>query len=188
MSDLRGTYEEHGWSEILTGVYYDLLQYLYIRNLKEVSREAGGKKRDQQQAIQALFRAADQTANVMLRAIDYCPPVDLRYDEYARALLRADEVAYPDDSYGIRSELKRIFRRRGLKPMQEDRRVRRDIVHALREAKTSKRSPPRRPTPIGSSTNSASSSRFPSTPTSPLFPSITPRSAREAATGRPKRG
>ncbi len=33
MSDLRGTYEEHGWSEILTGVYYDLLQYLYIRNL-----------------------------------------------------------------------------------------------------------------------------------------------------------
>ncbi|MBT1516514.1 hypothetical protein KIP88_39475 [Bradyrhizobium sp. SRL28] len=188
MSDLRGTYEEHGWSEILTGVYYDLLQYLYIRNLKEVSRAAGGKKRDQQQAIQALFRAADQTANVMLRAIDYCPPVDLRYDEYARALLRADEVAYPDDSYGIRSELKRIFRRRGLKPMQEDRRVRRDIVHALREAKTSKRSPPRRPTPIGSSTNSASSSRFPSTPTSPLFPSITPRSAREAATGRPKSG
>ena len=134
MSDLRGTFEEHDWSEILTGVYYDLLQYLYIRNLKEIVHEAGSKKRDQQQAIRALFRAAEQTASVMLRAIDYCPPVDLRYDEYARALLRADEVAYPNDSYGIRAELTRIFRRRGLKPTPEDPRARSDILHALRKA------------------------------------------------------
>jgi hypothetical protein len=86
-------------------VYYDLLQYLYVRNLKAIFQERaessatntkaarpGRKKRNQQLTIQALFRAADQTANVMLRAIDYCPPVDLRYDEYARAVLRADEV------------------------------------------------------------------------------------------------
>jgi hypothetical protein len=134
MSDLRGTYEEHDWSEILTGVYYDLLQYLYIRNLKELSGKAGGKPRDQGQAIQALFRAANQTANVMLRALDYCPPVDLRYDEYARALLRADEVAYPDDSYGIRAELKRIFHRRGLKPPKEDPDARNEVLYALRKS------------------------------------------------------
>ena len=28
MGDLRGTFEEHDWSEILTGAYYDLLEYL----------------------------------------------------------------------------------------------------------------------------------------------------------------
>jgi hypothetical protein len=135
MSDLRGTYEEHNWSEILTGVYYDLLQYLYVRNLKDLSGEPNGKRRNQQQAIKALFRAANQTANVMLRAIDYCPPVDLRYDEYARALLRADEVAYPGDTYGIRAELRRIFRERGLEPPQEDQRARADTLYALRKAK-----------------------------------------------------
>jgi hypothetical protein len=148
MCDLRGTYEEHDWSEILTGVYYDLLQYLYVRNLKGLSPKPAepseesldpygevGDKPDQRRAIQALFRAADQTANVMLRAIDYCPPVDLRYDEYARALLRADEVAYPVDNYGIREELKRIFRQRGLRPPTEDRRQRRDIAYALRGAR-----------------------------------------------------
>ena len=142
MRDLRGTYEEHDWSEILTGVYYDLLQYLYVRNLAEISRErtelpASGrkrKKRNQQMTIQALFRAADQTANVMLRAIDYCPPVDLRYDQYARAVLRADEVAYPEDSYGIRTQLKRIFRQRGLRPPPEDEGERRKIVRELRRA------------------------------------------------------
>ena len=135
MRELRGTYEEHDWSEILTGVYYDMLQYLYVRNLKDLSGQSDGRKRDQQQAIRALFRAANQTANVMLRAIDYCPPVDLRYDEYARALLRADEVAYPDDGYGIRDELKRIFRQRGLQPPQEDPRARGEILYALRKAK-----------------------------------------------------
>jgi hypothetical protein len=136
MSDLRGTFEEHDWSEILTGVYYDLLQYLYVRNLKDVTSADGKKRkrRNQGHTITALFRAADQTASVMLRAIDYCPPVDLRYDEYARALLRADEVAYPEDSYGIRSELNRIFRRRGLKPAKEDPDARGEILHALRTA------------------------------------------------------
>jgi hypothetical protein len=135
MRDLRGTFEEHDWSEILTGVYYDLLQYLYVRNLKDVTREADGAKRNQQHAIRSLMRAATQTANVMLRAIDYCPPVDLRYDEYARALLRADEVAYPYDTYGIRAELRRIFKKRGLKPPAEDGRARGDILHALRDAR-----------------------------------------------------
>jgi hypothetical protein len=135
MRDLRGTYEEHDWSEILTGVYYDLLQYLYVRNLKELTQGSGRKKQNQQQAIRALFRAANQTANVMLRAIDYCPPVDLRYDEYARALLRADEVAYPSDPYGVRAELRRIFRQRGLQPSQEDSRTRGDILYKLRSAK-----------------------------------------------------
>jgi hypothetical protein len=70
----------------------------------------------------------------MLRAIDYCPPVDLRYDEYARALLRADEVAYPNDPYGIRSELKRIFRKRGIRPQPEDEVERKKIVRDLRGA------------------------------------------------------
>jgi hypothetical protein len=135
MSDLRGTYEEHDWSEVLTGVYYDMLQYLYMRNLRGLLRESGRKRKNQQQAIRALFRAANQTANVMLRAIDYCPPVDLRYDEYARALLRADEVAYPGDTYGIRVKLKRIFRQRGLQPPPEDQRTRAEVLYALRGAK-----------------------------------------------------
>lgn len=133
MRDLRGTYEEHDWSEILTGVYYDLLQYLYVRNLEDVTQK-GSVKRNQGHAIQALSRAADQTSHAMLRAIDYCPPVDLRYDEYARALLRADEVAYPIDRYGIRKELNRIFRKRGLRPPPEPPRERGDIAYALRNA------------------------------------------------------
>jgi hypothetical protein len=132
MRDLRGTFEEHDWSEILTGIYYDLLQYLYVRNLRDVGERRGFGAR-QSRAIAALMRAATQTASVMLRAIDYCPPVDLRYDQYAAALVRADQVAYPLDSYGIRAELARIFRRRGLPLPTGDVEGRRRVMLALRD-------------------------------------------------------
>ena len=70
--------------------------------------------------MQALSRAATVTAGVMFRALDCCPPVDLRYDEYARAMLRAEEVAYPLDDLGIRRTLVGIFKRRGLLPPGRD--------------------------------------------------------------------
>jgi len=136
--------EEHDWSEVLTGVYYDLLQYLYSRNLNPPDDDAepeftvpsgapaGGNR--QSDAIRALYIAATSTANVMLRALDYCPPVDLRYDEYARALLRADEVAYPVDNIGIRKELKRILAARGIAVPGNEHRQRSDIMYRLRSA------------------------------------------------------
>jgi hypothetical protein len=123
MRDLRGTYEEHDWSEVLTGVYYDVLQYLYPRNRWQLEEELGAATspgKSEYYAMRALNRAATLTAGIMFRALDYCPPVDLRYSEYARAVLRADEVAYPLDDFQIRKALRLIFRKRGLVPPPED--------------------------------------------------------------------
>jgi len=139
MGDLRGSYEEHDWSEILTGVYYDLLQYLYRRKVSGKDDEPGaepvrGVGKRQQRCIEALFGAANKTSNIMLRAIDYCPPVDLRYGEYARAVLRADEVAYPIDPLGIRAELRRIFQGRQIRLPNENMKIRDDTIYELRAA------------------------------------------------------
>lgn len=142
MSQMAGRYEPHDWSEVLTGVYYELLQFLYVKNLDEIlgsiARESKVPRRavvrNQQHCMRAVIRAAGQTANVMLRALDYCPPVDLRYDEYARALLRAHEVAYPVDSYGIRAALQRSFAVRGLVPAPEVEGFNSQVTYALRDA------------------------------------------------------
>src|SRR5690606_23049500 len=61
------------------------------------------------------------------------PPVDLRYDEYARAVLRAQEVAYPLDEQGIRKFLTSAFRRRGIKLRPDEPARREAIQRALRE-------------------------------------------------------
>jgi hypothetical protein len=135
MKDLRGTFEEHDWSEVLTGVYYDLLESLYpkFRKQKEMTGGAARNRgKRESYAMAALTNAATVTAGVMFRALDYCPPVDLRYDEYARALLRADEVAYPIDDLGIRRTLVRVFQRRGLLPPEQDASFSREIQLALR--------------------------------------------------------
>lgn len=124
MKQLHGTFEEHDWSEVLTGVYYDLLSHLYPvmwRQLEAENGAAGSRGKREYYAMRALRRAATFTAGVMFRGLDYCPPVDLRYDEYARAVLRADEVAYPFDDFGIRKALTALFRERGLNPGSEDR-------------------------------------------------------------------
>jgi hypothetical protein len=122
VADLRGSFEEHDWSEVLTGVYYDLLSWLYPRIRAQLEQEGGAARtrgKREYYAMRALSRAATLTAGVMFRGLDYCPPVDLRYDEYARAVLRADEVAYPRDVLGLRASLARLFRARGIRMRAE---------------------------------------------------------------------
>ncbi|QSX74006.1 hypothetical protein HIV01_012340 [Lysobacter arenosi] len=133
--NLLKTFEEHDWSEVLTGVYYDLLEYLYPRIRKALEQENGAVTdtgRAEYYSMKALIRAATITAGVMFRGIDYCPPVDLRYDEYARAVLRAQEVAYPYDVMGIRKKLRELFDARGIALPTEEADVRAQVQYALR--------------------------------------------------------
>jgi hypothetical protein len=59
-------------------------------------------------------RTASHFLNLAIRAVDYCPPVDLRLGEYLRALLTADYDLVPDDDRGYREALVRAFRRHGV--------------------------------------------------------------------------
>ena len=60
-------------------------------------------------------KLADQFLNICIRAIDYCPPVDIRFGEYLRAMLTADFDVVPDDGHGYRDKLIKSFRRRNIK-------------------------------------------------------------------------
>lgn len=56
-------------------------------------------------------RLADEFLQICIRAIDYCPPVDLRFGEYLRAMITADRCLDPTDAAGVRDELIKAFRR-----------------------------------------------------------------------------
>jgi hypothetical protein len=51
-----------------------------------------------------------------IRALDYCPPVDITFGEYLRALVTADVDVVPDDHWGYRIAVIEAFRRRGIYP------------------------------------------------------------------------
>jgi len=51
-----------------------------------------------------------------IRALDYCPPVDISFGDYLRAIVTADYDLVPDDDLGYRIAFIEAFRRRGIYP------------------------------------------------------------------------
>jgi len=97
MDDLVGVYEEHDYSEVMTGAYYDLLENVYTHLIEQKDSRKGNDR------VAALYNAARVVRRMMLRAVDYCPPVDVRYFDYAQAVFRADKMAYPIDAEEYRN-------------------------------------------------------------------------------------
>ena len=59
-------------------------------------------------------KLAGQFLRILIRAVDYCPPVDLRLGEYLRAIITADFDLVPDDPWAYREAFVRAFRRYGI--------------------------------------------------------------------------
>ncbi len=63
---------------------------------------------------------ASHFLNICIRAIDYCPPVDMDLGEYLRALITADADLVADDRWCYREALLRAFQRRRIFPANVD--------------------------------------------------------------------
>lgn len=59
---------------------------------------------------------ANTFLNICIRALDYCPPVDVTFGDYLRAMVTADFDMVPDDPVGYRVALIESFRRWGVMP------------------------------------------------------------------------
>jgi hypothetical protein len=70
--------------------------------------------------VKRLSSEACEIANklmlICIRALDYCPPVDLTFGDYLRALITADVEYNPDDEEGLRYALLEGFRSWGIIP------------------------------------------------------------------------
>jgi hypothetical protein len=70
--------------------------------------------------VDALAAEANKTAShflqMCIRALDYCPPFDITFGDYLRALVTADYDMVPDDRLGYRVALIESFRRWGIVP------------------------------------------------------------------------
>lgn len=64
--------------------------------------------------VKEARRIADQALTICVRALDYCPPVDIRFGDYLRALITADRDIVPDDDLAYRETVIRKFGERGI--------------------------------------------------------------------------
>ncbi|HSE36976.1 MAG TPA: hypothetical protein VLG74_06705, partial [Blastocatellia bacterium] len=74
--------------------------------------------RDLQEAISTdVAKSASHLLRMCIRAIDYCPPADVTYGDYLRAMITADNDLTGEDDRGYRTILADAFRRRGIYPL-----------------------------------------------------------------------
>jgi hypothetical protein len=60
--------------------------------------------------------AADRVLQMCIRAIDYCPPVDITFGDFLRGIVTADVDYAPDDRSGFRVVFTESFREWGIYP------------------------------------------------------------------------
>jgi hypothetical protein len=114
--------EPHTLGSVLVSAVFEAFGVVFLRKTQAYRRLAGpaleGSIRPELADILAseASKLASQFLSICIRAIDYCPPVDLHLGEYLRALITADYDLVPDDPVGYREAFIGAFARRGIFP------------------------------------------------------------------------
>ena len=124
---LARLHEPHDRGAVLVAAVFDAYLAIYRARIEDLLRIAtGGTGVLRAGAIHPdlanrLAREASTVAihvlHMCIRALDYCPPVDLRFGDYLRALITADVDLVPYDERNYRVAFLEAFRRRGILPV-----------------------------------------------------------------------
>jgi hypothetical protein len=98
--------EPHDLCEVLVAAVWQAMVQLHEHALKEA--RAGGASTAAARA-KALGISARRISRMLFRTLDYIPPAETTFADFARALLQADTNAYPEDKTGYRATLAQQF-------------------------------------------------------------------------------
>lgn len=146
--------EPHALSEVLSGALYRMMVQTYDE-LRQAAPETMGQSRYAEEAEvrqwkasdepaarraqadpdtpgqapgRALFIASERFKRTVFRALDYLPPGEVGFADFARALLASDEASHPD-SGAQRDFLVAEFVRRGIVDDARELEVETQVVH-----------------------------------------------------------
>jgi hypothetical protein len=106
--------EPHRRGEILVaavmrafvGIWRDRLDALTSRD----------RRLDRGRAAEEGRKSAEHLLRMVMRAIDYTPPLEFEYDDFVEAILVSDAEAAPDDAHHYRDRLRASFAEFGMAP------------------------------------------------------------------------
>ena len=136
--------EAHALGSVLVSAVFEAFTTIVRRKCERFFRIAGidpnvvGQSALSDALVKAIAQEASDVAkqflDICIRAVDYCPPVDMELGEYLRAIITADGDMERSDKWGFREALMRSFRRRSIFP---------DHVQFMTEDAVRWQSPPR---------------------------------------------
>jgi hypothetical protein len=123
---LETTFEPHLRGSILVAAVFDAFFSVYIRRIRDLMRIAragatinsvGDLHPDLANRLADIAaKTAQSFSNICIRALDFCPPIDIEFGDFLRALITADSDLVPDDPNGFRDAIIEAFRLRGIRP------------------------------------------------------------------------
>jgi hypothetical protein len=122
--ELEKQFEAHARGSILVAAVFDAFFSVYLRRTRDLWRLAGVSRNSDSDLhpdmVTRLACEVSKTAkhflNICIRALDYCPPVDIRFGDFLRAVITSDTDLVPDDDLGYRPAIIDGFRARGIRP------------------------------------------------------------------------
>ena len=115
MEHIAGVLSPHECSNVLTGAVFEIL----IRTVKKhMDKNVPGQRR-RVTPRRALWWATRSITRIALQALDYLPPVDVQFIDYARAVLHAHRLSAPTDDAGYEL-MTSIFTARGLSELEDE--------------------------------------------------------------------
>jgi hypothetical protein len=124
--DYHSLTEPHERGAILVAAVFDAFFTAFLARTRDLLRiaRAGGASLYAgdlhpdlaKRLAQDAQRTARHFLHMCIRAVDYCPPVDITFGEFLRAVITSDGDVVPQDEHGYRQALIDAFRSRGIRP------------------------------------------------------------------------
>ncbi|MDQ3257015.1 MAG: peptidase M4 [Acidobacteriota bacterium] len=118
--------DAHFRGSILVAAVFDAYFSVYVKRTADLFRiyRAGGGDNNREELPGPLARLLAEQASVTATeffqlcacALDYCPPVDITFGDFLRALMTANRDLKPEEGSVIRDALMQAFRARGIYP------------------------------------------------------------------------
>lgn len=121
---LARVHQPHERGAILVAAVFDAFLSIYAARTADLLRLSGIRLGTGEylhpdligRLTQEACKSADHVLRMCIRALDYLPPVDVRFGEFLRAIITADNDLIPDDRMNYRLAFVEAFRRRGIFP------------------------------------------------------------------------
>jgi hypothetical protein len=111
--------EEHDLGAVLVAAVFEAMSRVFNRKTRHIRHLAATPQAPRADVVPLLAAEAQKIAaeflDILIRAVDYCPPIDITFGEFLRAMLTADIVTVPEDRSGYREALVVAFRRYGVR-------------------------------------------------------------------------
>lgn len=109
--------EPHRRGEVLVAVVIDVLIDIWVRRLEPLLAPDGEHRPrtlDRKRAAEEGAKAAGHLLTMLIRGLDYLPPVEFEFGDLLDAVILADEEVAPDDELGYRDALVQRFGESGI--------------------------------------------------------------------------